>query len=116
MLIKVWVIPLLYLDFEIRRDYIAANLCINKNRPKLNCNGKCYLAKKLKALEEQEKKQAEQNLLHKVIDTSADSQVYTFRLQPQTFSPIENVSLFRYESPYAARLAVDDIFHPPCQA
>ncbi|MEJ5265061.1 MAG: hypothetical protein WHT29_07080 [Bacteroidales bacterium] len=29
------------------KDYIAANLCINKNNPKSCCYGKCYLEKQL---------------------------------------------------------------------
>ncbi len=29
-------------------DYIIETYCINKERPQLNCDGKCYLAKQLK--------------------------------------------------------------------
>ncbi len=28
-------------------DYIVKNLCINKDRPRLKCDGKCYLKKQL---------------------------------------------------------------------
>jgi hypothetical protein len=31
------------LDYLINYDYIAKELCINKNKPVLACNGKCYL-------------------------------------------------------------------------
>jgi len=31
-------------DFAINQDYIAKYLCINKDIPKSNCNGKCYLS------------------------------------------------------------------------
>lgn len=34
--------------FELRRDFIAKNLCENRNRPKMKCGGKCYLRKQLK--------------------------------------------------------------------
>ena len=43
--------------FNINRNYIARVLCENRDRPQLNCNGKCYLAKKLK--QQQEKKDKE---------------------------------------------------------
>lgn len=43
--------------FNINRTYIAKVLCENRARPQLNCNGKCYLAKKLK--QQQEKKDKE---------------------------------------------------------
>ncbi len=35
-------------DFFINQDYIAKNLCVNRDKPMMHCNGKCYLAKKLK--------------------------------------------------------------------
>ena len=43
--------------FNINRNYIARVLCENRDRPQLNCNGKCYLAKKLK--QQQDKKDKE---------------------------------------------------------
>jgi hypothetical protein len=44
------------LAFNINRDYIAKNLCENRYRPKMHCNGNCVLMKKLK-----EKEKTEQN-------------------------------------------------------
>lgn len=42
--------PLLtILDFEINRDFIASNLCENKDNPNSSCGGKCYLTKRLKS-------------------------------------------------------------------
>lgn len=46
-----------YAGFELNEQYIATVLCENKDKPQLHCNGKCYLAKKLKQAEEKEKKQ-----------------------------------------------------------
>lgn len=46
-----------YAGFEINQNYIASTLCENKARPWMNCNGRCYLMKKLKQAEEKEKKQ-----------------------------------------------------------
>lgn len=48
--------------YRVNRDYIAKNLCINRDKPKLNCNGQCYLAKKLKAAEEKERKSNSERL------------------------------------------------------
>ncbi len=36
------------LDFQINREYIAANLCENQELPIPVCGGKCYLVKNLK--------------------------------------------------------------------
>ena len=113
MLIKVWVIPLLYLDFEIRRDYIVKNLCVNRDRPLMLCNGKCYLAKKIAALDEQEKRQAESDYMSKLLDhVLDDSQVLVFAPAISSFT-LKPVLSHHYTSPPATRIAVDDIFHPP---
>lgn len=46
-----------YAGFELNRGYIAEKLCENRDKPMMHCNGKCYLAKKIKQAEEKEKKQ-----------------------------------------------------------
>ncbi|MBB6003570.1 hypothetical protein [Arcicella rosea] len=48
--------------FQANKAYIAKVLCVNKNKSSLHCNGKCYLAKKLKATEEREQKQTAERL------------------------------------------------------
>ncbi|MFD2148266.1 hypothetical protein [Mucilaginibacter antarcticus] len=45
----------IYAGFQVNKSYIAAQLCENKARPWMNCNGSCFLMKKLKAAEEKEK-------------------------------------------------------------
>ena len=39
---------LILLDYQINRNYIAANLCENRDKPAMKCEGKCYLCKRLK--------------------------------------------------------------------
>ena len=34
-------------EFRIERDYIAKNLCVNKDKPQLHCEGQCCLKKRL---------------------------------------------------------------------
>lgn len=38
--------------FQLNRVYITEMFCENKDRPQLNCDGQCFLAKKLQAAEE----------------------------------------------------------------
>lgn len=47
-------VPLIYLDYTVRKDYISKVLCINKDKPDLKCNGKCFLAQKIKQVQEEE--------------------------------------------------------------
>ena len=38
--------------FYANRSYVTQKYCVNKDRPTLKCNGKCYLNKQLKKAEE----------------------------------------------------------------
>lgn len=46
-LMQVWSKPFILVNFWLNQDYIAANLCENKARPQLQCNGKCQLKKQM---------------------------------------------------------------------
>ncbi len=43
-----------YVEYILNQDYIAEFLCINKDKPKLQCNGKCHLVKEIERQQEQE--------------------------------------------------------------
>lgn len=53
----------------MNRSYIAKELCENRSRPELNCNGKCVLKKKLQAAEEKERKQERENQRNRYQET-----------------------------------------------
>ena len=46
----------IYAGFELNQKYIAENLCVNKDKPWLHCNGKCYFMRKIKQAEGKRKK------------------------------------------------------------
>ena len=48
-----------YADYLINKDYITKVLCINKDKPKMHCNGKCHLKKQLE--KEKKKEQSPAN-------------------------------------------------------
>jgi hypothetical protein len=41
----------IHAGYSINKEYISKVLCINKERPKMECSGKCFLSKKLKQQE-----------------------------------------------------------------
>jgi hypothetical protein len=43
-----------YIDFAINKEYIAKVLCINKDKPVMQCGGTCHLTKQLKKATEEE--------------------------------------------------------------
>ena len=65
--IKLFMAPLIFANYELRKDFIIKNYCINKNRPKLHCDGKCYLSKQLKTAEQQDEKQATTSFISKLL-------------------------------------------------
>ena len=58
--IKMLLVPFVYLDFELRKEYIIQNLCENRFKPQLHCDGKCYLAKQLQKVAEDNARQETQ--------------------------------------------------------
>src|SRR5690606_18525904 len=46
--------------FELNRSYIAQNLCVNRDKPSMHCNGKCFLEKELHK-DQQRKNQESEN-------------------------------------------------------
>lgn len=113
MLVKAWVIPLVYLDFEIRRDYIVANLCENRDKPILLCNGKCFLTKKLDQAQKQEESRAEKTYLANLIYQVMDDQK-TFNVP----APLVSVEIlpqiaFQYHSSLLSSANTHDVFRPP---
>lgn len=58
-----------YAGFQLNQKYIAANLCINKDKPWLHCNGKCYFMKKIKQAEEKEKSEESQSQKNHIQET-----------------------------------------------
>lgn len=38
--------------FKANQDYIAKEFCENKDKPEMHCNGKCYLKKQLKKVDD----------------------------------------------------------------
>ncbi|PSL22482.1 hypothetical protein [Dyadobacter jiangsuensis] len=112
MLVKAWVIPLVYLDYELRKEYIIANLCVNRDNPIVVCEGKCYLAEKIVDAKKQDERRAEQsfmaNLLFQAMDTGRP---FIFK-SPEHFEGWVMVT-FDYISPFLSRTVTADIFHPP---
>jgi hypothetical protein len=49
---------LVLIHFEMNQKKIAEQQCVNKDKPWMHCNGRCYLMKKLKQAEDHESKQA----------------------------------------------------------
>ncbi|OUJ72729.1 hypothetical protein [Hymenobacter crusticola] len=45
----------LVVDYALNQATITARFCVNKAKPAMHCNGKCYFAKQLRQQQEREK-------------------------------------------------------------
>ncbi len=100
--------PLIYLDFSLRRDYIATVLCIKKDKPITVCGGNCYLNRQLdKAHQQQEKEEK----------TTAKEYIFFYDSIASIDTAASNYNLIddqkhSYKPTYNSRISFD-IFHPP---
>jgi len=82
--------------------------CINKNKPQMHCNGKCYLSKKIT---EQQKKD------HSPVSTTEKFDVQGYFLPVKIEVPTSFIILSKtthlIQKPDLASAKVHSIFHPP---
>ena len=94
--------------YEINKSYITQMFCINKSRPELQCEGKCFLMQKLK-----EKEQSEEKIPAHVVGTK---EIQLLPIQAMVLIS-ENLPIFcsqpSYQETLDMILIVNDIFHPP---
>lgn len=103
-----------YAGFELNHKYIAENLCINKNRPWLHCNGKCYFMKKIHQAEENEKKQEAKDNLSR-LEVSFFQEPYQVAFIEPVILEANKSTFPRYTYQYSSRY-IETIFRPPKQA
>ena len=85
-----------------------AKYCVNKAKPKLHCNGKCQMMKKMKEEEKKEQENTERKWENKITVLSSKSFFCNieFKLIPVTKPiPVENTPLIKDISL--------SVFHPP---
>jgi len=97
-------------DFAINYDYIVEYLCINRDKPASQCNGKCYLAKQVAEEEDQDKEKPANGKSYS-FDFSI---VYAYPSQ-KTSPPLFNYLVYEYASytELYSSLFVSEILHPP---
>ena len=99
------------IDYKIHYDFIVKILCINKDEPIAECNGKCYLSTQLKNVDKQEDNPASipkiinLEILYCYFNNSID-----FLKQPNAYS---SNCVVPYDNEFYNSSFIPDIFHPP---
>lgn len=96
-----------FVEYAINQDYIAEFLCINKEKPEMQCNGKCHLYKELEKQQEETPVSLEISLKEypigfvNILTIQDKNQTIGFKKENYTFSKKYNF------------LFAKSIFHPP---
>jgi len=96
-----------YAGFELNQKYIVSALCVNRDKPQLHCNGKCYLMLKVKQAEEKEKsreRENQRNLFQLGVLSEKNA------VQPFVVCIVRN---YQPELPFRLSQYNADIFQPP---
>lgn len=98
-----------YLDYLVdKAEYLAK--CENKNRPKLQCNGKCLL---MKRIQEQEKKEQEQAPQMKLANKAEVISSKSFFPDYKEVALIHNKPVYYIANSGTPVDRPDFFFHPP---
>ena len=101
------------LDYIINYDYIANELCENKAKPELKCNGKCHLVNELAKASEDAKpiNSDKKNNSKQEIEVLFFQEIKTFVVEQIYFhnktSIGDNYANFYFHKAYCS------VFHPP---
>jgi len=100
---------LIGLDYFANTSAYAKN-CINKARPKMHCNGKCQMMKKMLEEERKEQENTERKFENKITVLSSKSFFYTTEAR---FSSLINNKATAFEKTYPIKDMSYAFFHPP---
>lgn len=98
-------------EYNMNRNFIVKNLCVNKAKPKLHCNGKCQMMKRLA----EEEKQNSSNSSNGPSKSKLQELVFRNEISKPTLPLLTYVKLRYNEEPPILKhdSPVCSIFHPP---
>ena len=109
MLIKP-VLPVL--EYVVNYEYISKVLCINKDKPKMQCNGKCHLMKELaKASDAEKPLSSDKKGTAPILDVLIFEEIKSFEIVPVCFGTKQKIN--PYYSNLYFHLNSTSVFHPP---
>ena len=104
------IIPVL--DYVVNYEYISKVLCVNKEKPKLHCNGKCYLMKELaKNSESEDPISTNKKITSQETVVVFCQEINSFALSPLYFRQTKEANS-AYSNLYSYKIT-NSVFHPP---
>lgn len=100
--------------YEVNKDYVAEELCENKDKPQLHCNGKCYLNKQIAKVDAPTKDKDGVQLPKKTEKTEFNVFFSTAELQLSFTDYTANIrSYYDNYIPPRGIQPLFSVFHPP---
>jgi hypothetical protein len=112
LMVKAMIVPAIFFNYELRKDYIIQNFCVNKDRPELKCDGMCYLAKQIKAAQQQDENEATATFVNKLLVLDCFPEVPQWSFDNNTWS-YQDVVLLEKPQNINGEKILNAIFHPP---
>ncbi len=99
--------------YELNIDYITQKYCVNKEKPQLECNGKCHLAKELNTITSDLSDENEENRTSYVLEVFSPlflevQSLFNLEMAQDQFSK----HTFFYKNKYVSVLEYD-LLKPP---
>lgn len=100
------------LEYQLNKEFISKNLCINKAKPILKCKGKCQMMQKLA---EEEQQQSSNNNTTKL---KIQEPVFTDQINKPVVPPpvTANTSYNQVRACTNTSTYAPSVFHPPAMA
>lgn len=103
------ILPLI--NYAVNYDYIVDNLCENKAKPEIMCNGKCYVSKQLARSNQEQSTQNSQKITAPTIDVFLTTEEFKFFVSDISFAHSHSISTFCTD--FYNSILYTNIFHPP---
>jgi len=98
------------LEYIVNYDYIVKELCVNKAKPEMHCNGKCHLMKELAKAAEQQKQESDRKSLQHDAEILFCQAFSEFCFSRPLIPTVKNETI--YNNLYSLSNTVS-FFHPP---
>ena len=96
--------------FNLNQDKVVELFCINKNKPELDCKGKCYLAEKLKEANQNEAGTSVPNSKYK---QTSEEILFFEKIALPTIFGMDNHMPFSFSKSSYVHQFMMSVFQPP---
>ncbi|WP_128546975.1 hypothetical protein [Larkinella soli] len=97
--------------YQVNKDYIARVLCQNRDKPQLHCDGKCYLAKQLRAQQDRQDQETAERVQNLPVVQLFCQHPTPFRFHPVPIVLSETIRPHAFLPAYSVPLSA--LFRPP---